>query len=438
MALRRGRHRARRVRRRSWPSLRRPSTTPTSSPLRDLGDGLWLLELFHGPTLAFKDVALQLVGPPVRPRAGRAGASGSRSSAPPRATPARRPSRPARDRDGIEIVILHPAGRVSDVQRRQMTTVDSPNVHNLAVEGTFDDCQDLVKAMFADEAFRDRRAPVGGQLHQLGPGDGPGRLLRVRRRPARSAPATPVVLLGAHAATSATSSRLGRPAHGPAHRPARRAPATATTSSPASSPAGVLELRRGASPRSARAWTSRCRPTSSGCSSSCYGRDGAAIAELLPRFRADGRAQLADDPPGRGRRGLRRRRCRRRPAPGPPSPAWHERAGIARRPAHRGRPGGRARPSARDPDLPMVVPGHRPPGQVPRRGRGGHRASGRRCPPAWPTCSAGPSATRSSPTTSTPSARGSAPSPRDPIPPMAPDCSAGTPQSGARTGRMGR
>ena len=57
-------------------------------------------------------------------------------------------------RSNLDIVVLHPAGRVSDVQRRQMTTVDEPNVHNVAVEGTFDDCQDLVKAMFADEVFR--------------------------------------------------------------------------------------------------------------------------------------------------------------------------------------------------------------------------------------------------------------------------------------------
>src|SRR5262249_7382192 len=61
-----------------------------------------------------------------------------------------------RDRDTVEIFILHPAGRVSEGQRRQMTTVLSPNVHNIAVEGDFDDCQDLVKALVADEPFRDR------------------------------------------------------------------------------------------------------------------------------------------------------------------------------------------------------------------------------------------------------------------------------------------
>jgi len=128
---------------------------PAVVPLRDLGDGLWLAELFHGPTLAFKDVALQLVGRLFDHELTRRGdkvtivgaTSGDTGSAAIEA---------CRDRDSIEIVILHPAGRVSDVQRRQMTTVDSPNVHNFAVEGTFDDCQDLVKALFADEPFRDR------------------------------------------------------------------------------------------------------------------------------------------------------------------------------------------------------------------------------------------------------------------------------------------
>ena len=62
-----------------------------------------------------------------------------------------------------------------------MTTVDQPNVHAVAVEGTFDDCQDLVKAMFNDAPFRERNRPVGGQLDQLGAGDGPDRLLRDRR-----------------------------------------------------------------------------------------------------------------------------------------------------------------------------------------------------------------------------------------------------------------
>ena len=127
---------------------------PAVAPLRQLDANLWLLELFHGPTLAFKDAALQLLGrlfDHVLTRRGErvtiiGATSGDTGSAAIEA---------CRDRDAIEIFILHPHGRVSEVQRRQMTTVMSPNVHNIAVEGSFDDCQDLVKAMFADRRFRD-------------------------------------------------------------------------------------------------------------------------------------------------------------------------------------------------------------------------------------------------------------------------------------------
>ncbi len=128
---------------------------PDVTPLSDLGDGTWLLELFHGPTLAFKDVALQLVGRLFDHELTRrsqkvtivGATSGDTGSAAIEA---------CRDRDAIEIFIMHPAGRTSEVQRRQMTTVLSANVHNIALEGTFDDCQDVVKALFADESFRDR------------------------------------------------------------------------------------------------------------------------------------------------------------------------------------------------------------------------------------------------------------------------------------------
>jgi threonine synthase len=129
---------------------------PSVVPVRALDDGYHLLELFHGPTLAFKDVALQLIGPlfehELRRRRSNVtivgATSGDTGSAAIEA---------CRDRESIEIFILHPAGRVSEVQRRQMTTVESANVHNIAIEGTFDDCQDLVKTLFADVAFRERR-----------------------------------------------------------------------------------------------------------------------------------------------------------------------------------------------------------------------------------------------------------------------------------------
>ncbi len=124
-------------------------------PLKQLGANQWLLELFHGPTLAFKDLALQVVGrlfDHVLARRGRrvtivGATSGDTGSAAMEA---------CRDRDAVDVFILFPEGRVSEVQRRQMTTVDAPNVHAIAVRGTFDDCQDLVKAMFNDTAFRDR------------------------------------------------------------------------------------------------------------------------------------------------------------------------------------------------------------------------------------------------------------------------------------------
>ena len=128
---------------------------PDVCPLVEIEPGLHVVELFHGPTLAFKDVALQLVGRlfdhELSRRGGRATVVVATSGDTGSAAIAACVGRPT-----LDIVVLHPAGRVSDVQRRQMTTVDAPNVHNVAVEGTFDDCQDLLKALFADAALRDR------------------------------------------------------------------------------------------------------------------------------------------------------------------------------------------------------------------------------------------------------------------------------------------
>ena len=126
---------------------------PAVAPLRQIGDDDWLLELFHGPTLAFKDFALQLLGRVFeavlarrRERITIVGAtSGDTGSAAIAA---------CAGRQNMRIAILHPHERVSEVQRRQMTTVSSPNVANIAIRGTFDDCQALVKAMFNDHAFR--------------------------------------------------------------------------------------------------------------------------------------------------------------------------------------------------------------------------------------------------------------------------------------------
>ena len=128
-------------------------THPDVCPLVALDDDHWLLELFHGPTYAFKDIALQVVARLFDHELERRGeramivaaTSGDTGSAAMEAVAGR---------DRIDIVVLHPSGRTSDIQRRQMTTLDAPNVHAVAVDGTFDDCQDLVKAMFNDQAFR--------------------------------------------------------------------------------------------------------------------------------------------------------------------------------------------------------------------------------------------------------------------------------------------
>ena len=127
------------------------------TPLVQIDQQHWLLELFHGPTLAFKDVALQLLGLLFEEFLSRGGdpltivgaTSGDTGSAAIDAVAGRA---------NIDIFMLHPKGRVSDVQRRQMTTVRAPNVHNIAVEGTFDDAQATVKRMFNDPAMTGRFA----------------------------------------------------------------------------------------------------------------------------------------------------------------------------------------------------------------------------------------------------------------------------------------
>ncbi len=133
---------------------------PAVTPLVQIAPNRFVLELFHGPTLAFKDVAMQLLGRMMDHALAARGArativgatSGDTGSAAIEAF---------RDSARADVFILYPAGRVSEVQRRQMTTVDSPHVHAIAIEGTFDDCQAHVKAMFNHHAFRDRLALAG-------------------------------------------------------------------------------------------------------------------------------------------------------------------------------------------------------------------------------------------------------------------------------------
>src|SRR5579859_6331559 len=125
---------------------------PAIAPLNEIGDGRYLLELFHGPTLAFKDIALQILGQlfsrALARRGGRAtivaATSGDTGSAAIAALGGLA---------NIEVFVLHPKGRVSEVQRRQMTTSPHANVHNIALEGSFDDAQTIVKGLFAQKDF---------------------------------------------------------------------------------------------------------------------------------------------------------------------------------------------------------------------------------------------------------------------------------------------
>jgi threonine synthase len=140
-----------RMAREAYGTFRHPAT----APLTQLGSSLFVLELFHGPTLAFKDLAMQLVARlmdhVLLQRSERTtivvATSGDTGGAAVEAF---------RGRSQVDVVVLFPQNRISDVQRRMMTTAPDSNVHALAIEGTFDDCQALVKGMFNHHAFRDR------------------------------------------------------------------------------------------------------------------------------------------------------------------------------------------------------------------------------------------------------------------------------------------
>ena len=134
----------------SYATFRHPAVTP----LAQIGDNLFVLELFHGPTLAFKDVAMQLLGRmmdhALKARGQRATIVGATSGDTGAAA-----IEAFRGLEQVDVFIMYPHGRVSDVQRRQMTTVEAPNIHAIALEGTFDDCQAILKGLFNNHGFRD-------------------------------------------------------------------------------------------------------------------------------------------------------------------------------------------------------------------------------------------------------------------------------------------
>jgi len=133
---------------------------PAVAPLVQVGPNDWVLELFHGPTLAFKDIAMQVLARLMDRALERRGTaltivgatSGDTGAAAIEAF---------RGREAIDVFILYPHGRISEAQRRQMTTAVEANVHAIAIEGTFDDCQTLLKALFGDLELRDRLSLAG-------------------------------------------------------------------------------------------------------------------------------------------------------------------------------------------------------------------------------------------------------------------------------------
>ena len=174
------------------------------TPLKPLEPGLYLEALSNGPTLAFKDMAMQLLGALFEYELARRGqtlnilgaTSGDTGSAAEYAM---------RGKKGVNVFMLSPHGRMSPFQQAQMFSLQDPNIHNIAVEGVFDDCQDIVKAVSND---LDVQAPLEdrhGQLDQLGAAAGPGRLLLRRLLPGHARRTTSRSASPCPRATSATS-----------------------------------------------------------------------------------------------------------------------------------------------------------------------------------------------------------------------------------------
>ena len=339
---------------------------PDICPVIELGPDRHLVDLTKGPTLAFKDVALQMVGRMLEAELARRGhritivgaTSGDTGSAAIEALAGA---------EGVEVLILHPHERVSEIQRRQMTTVGAANIHNVAIRGTFDDCQDLVKASFADDGLRHevglaavnsinwarvlcqivyyvtsarRVRPDGGPVSFSVPTGNFGNVLSGWYAKRMGLEVDQLIVASNRNDVLTRYLETGR--------------LETRTVEPSLSPSMDIQV----SSNFERAlWEAS-------------DRDGPAVAQLLTDLRSTGSGRrprsVAGGSGGRLHRGPTRRRWH--PWPDRRHPR-RERAGG--RPAHRGwavcgRPPRRARGA--DADL-----GHRRPGQVSRRGRAGHR-----------------------------------------------------------------
>ena len=203
---------------------------PAVVPLVEIGRHHYILELFHGPTLSFKDVAMQIMARIMdvllKQRGKRAtivgATSGDTGSAAIEAF---------RGRENIDIFILHPKGRTSAIQRRQMTTVLDANVHNIALEGTFDDCQGLLKKLFANTAFRDRIGLTA--VNSINVGRIAAQIAYYFKAAAQLGGPHRLVSFTVPRATSATSSPASRPGRWVSRSSVSSSRPTATTSSTA-------------------------------------------------------------------------------------------------------------------------------------------------------------------------------------------------------------
>ena len=211
-------------------------------------------------------------------------------------------------RSNLDIVVLHPAGRVSDVQRRQMTTVDEPNVHNVAVEGTFDDCQDLVKAMFADVAFRDELHL--GAMNSINWGRVVAQI--VYYVTGQITVGRPCTFCGADRQLRQRARRLVRRGGWATRSSGSSSARTATTSSPGGSTTGAL-VTESVVPTISPTMDIQVSSNLERLLFELLDRDGARTAELMVRFRELGSVEAPRDPRVRGRPPRRRRDPRRDP-----------------------------------------------------------------------------------------------------------------------------
>ncbi len=260
---------------------------PAVAPLVQLDANLFTLELFHGPTLAFKDLAMQLlarlVDHALKARGQRATIIGATSGDTGAAA-----IEAFSGLSQVDVFILYPHGRVSDVQRRQMTTVGAANVHAIAIEGSFDDAQAAIKALFAQQGAARKAQSLRRQLDQLGAHPRPDRLLLHQRRRARRA--LPAGLLRhADGQFRRYFRRLHRQAHGPADRAAGHRLATPTTSCRARWRAGPTPSAR-CGRRNRLRWTFRFRPISSGCCSRPMAATAPRSAPKWPGWRSRARS----------------------------------------------------------------------------------------------------------------------------------------------------